>query len=56
MTNPLMTGSIPLLLALAQIVFAGADGHEKMVRLISDAEFMQVDDNHYLQSFRRRCG
>ena len=47
MINPMMTGSIPLLLALAQAVFAAADGHEKMVRLISDAEFMQVDDNPY---------
>ena len=39
--------AIPLLLAFARISFAAPNGHEKMVSLLSDAEFMSIDDNHY---------
>ena len=39
--------AIPLLVMLAQVSFAATDGHEKMVELLGNGEFMAIDKNHY---------
>ena len=42
-----LRAAIPLLVMFAKISFAATDGHGKMVELLSNGEFMAIDENRY---------